>query len=582
MSELKISEETAVIILGASSWPKSDGRWKSHEGFYHSAYDFKDYILSEKGLSLDSNNLLFLFNDKRSASEIDEDIDKFLVEISMKESSVVKNIVFYYVGHGAFTEGDQKYCLAVYSTRINALGQSGYRVSSLARTLNKNAKNARRFIIIDACFAAAGHGDFIPQSDVATRMENQTMNAMAESGTALLCASSAVDVAMAPKSSKHTMFTGALLKVLKTKNNFSRKIITFDELATAISIEISRLYKDLGVRPEVHVPDQRRGDLSSFPLFPTWDAVDNSSNGKLGETESEDTTKDIEIGIGRKILFGTAMLFLAVGFSLYADIQSGEILWEPGDAFGIGVCIAGIVSFIIGWTIQGAGILKVRGVIAPTIFLLFCHVWLTFTALWISFTYNSSMLTVLMAIAAIIFSVVVDKSKAKFEKLSLLKKISIPILFVLVFIFLRPLSLVFSGICLLTIIIYMRSTIRNFKDGDVYKIIYTNCFGLMMIGFFGVLFSGGSVVGSIESKEFYYGVIISLFFFIASYSLVLYSLSLKSSYISAFFIFFIALSIIDESIFGYGTEREAYIVGSIIIAIGFSVCILDGRKQKFK
>jgi hypothetical protein len=90
-------------------------------------------------------------------------------------------------------------------------------ISKITRCYRQHENpEARKFIIIDACFAGAAQPDFIPQGPVAERMEEQTMAGFAESGTALLCAASAVDVALAPVFETYTMFSDALLNVMQS------------------------------------------------------------------------------------------------------------------------------------------------------------------------------------------------------------------------------------------------------------------------------------------------------------------------------------------------------------------------------
>jgi hypothetical protein len=188
-----------AIILGASEWPRSRSRWQGAAAFRNSADDFRRYLTDPDGLHLPDEAVLDLFDDPRSADDVDDAIDRFLVE--RRAAGELADVLLYFTGHGAFAE-DRRYCLAIRATRVDALGQSGYRVASLARTINRNVRVGRKFVILDACFAAAAEVDFIAQSDVATRLEEQAMSALAEAGTALLCATSSTDVALAPASTR--------------------------------------------------------------------------------------------------------------------------------------------------------------------------------------------------------------------------------------------------------------------------------------------------------------------------------------------------------------------------------------------
>jgi hypothetical protein len=138
----------------------------------------------------------------------------------------------------------------------------------LARTLSRIAPDARKFIIIDACFAGAAQPDFIPQGPAAERMEEQTMAGFAESGTALLCAASAADVALAPVLGTYTMFSDALLHVMQRGSPNRGAYLSFDDMRSLATQFIRQKHRDDAVLPEVHVPDQRRGDLASIKFLP--------------------------------------------------------------------------------------------------------------------------------------------------------------------------------------------------------------------------------------------------------------------------------------------------------------------------
>jgi len=254
-----------AIILGASEWPRSRARWQGAPAFGNSAADFKSYLKDVDGLHLQDDAVLDLFDDPRSADDIDDAIDRFLTE--RRAAGALNDVLLYFTGHGAFAE-DRRYCLAIRATRVDALGQSGYRVASLARTINRNMRVGRRFVILDACFAAAAEADFIAQSDAATRLEEQTMSALADAGTALLCATSSTDVALAPRAGVHTMFSGALLQALREGSPSGGQRLSFDDLRNLVAQRIEQSYREEAVIPEIHVPDQRRGDISRIALFP--------------------------------------------------------------------------------------------------------------------------------------------------------------------------------------------------------------------------------------------------------------------------------------------------------------------------
>jgi 2-hydroxy-3-keto-5-methylthiopentenyl-1-phosphate phosphatase len=261
-----MSKETVVIILGASQWPKSSDIWPDAAIFRNSAEELHRYVLDSNGLNLPSHQVLDLFDDARSQSDINEHIETFL-----RAADRPKNILIYYTGHGAFTESDHRYCLAMRTSRVGDLVSSGYRIASLARVLNKVSSDARRFLILDSCFAGAAVPEFMPQGDAesaAKLLEEQTFDAMAETGTALLCAASSSEQAFAPTKDQYTMFTGALLQALRKGSVAGSELLSFDDLRPLVWSCIHSRFRDLGVTPNLYDADQRHGSISKVGFFP--------------------------------------------------------------------------------------------------------------------------------------------------------------------------------------------------------------------------------------------------------------------------------------------------------------------------
>jgi trehalose synthase len=289
---MAVPEQFLAIILGASEWPKSPSLPGS-QNFKNSADQLKQYLLDPNGLGLTQATLLDLFDDSRSVGDIDDGIEAFLLGAPIRIRDDVKNVLIYYTGHGAFVEGEHRYCLTLRSSRLGALGTSGYRAASLARTLNRTVPRARKFLILDSCYAAAAQSEFIPQSDVASRMESETMAAMAEAGTALLCATSPADVALNPKASRFTMFSEALLTTLTEGSAERGQLMSFDDLRYLITHYIRQKFRDHAVPPEIHIPDQRRGDISRLGMFPNTAfrlaaaVSDEALRGRIGFTPDQ-------------------------------------------------------------------------------------------------------------------------------------------------------------------------------------------------------------------------------------------------------------------------------------------------------
>src|SRR6266436_652745 len=93
-------------------------------------------------------------------------------------------------------------------------------------------------------------------------------DALADSGTALLCASEPRDPAKAPIGMTYTMFTGALLDVLKIGDERAPPTLSLQDLAYLVKRSVEARFKEEAVRPEVHAPDQKGGRVDTVPIFP--------------------------------------------------------------------------------------------------------------------------------------------------------------------------------------------------------------------------------------------------------------------------------------------------------------------------
>lgn len=142
-------------------------------------------------------------------------------------------------------------------------------MKDLAAALKEVARGLRRYLILDCCFAAAAVGEF--QSGSATQVvREKTLDAFPTKGTALLCAASSKDPARAPHGASYTMFTGALLDVLINGQPDLGARLSLEELGSSIIRRLKDTYTEEAVRPEVHAPDQRDGNIADLPLFPTF------------------------------------------------------------------------------------------------------------------------------------------------------------------------------------------------------------------------------------------------------------------------------------------------------------------------
>src|SRR5262249_4588645 len=97
-----------------------------------------------------------------------------------------------------------------------------------------------------------------------------------------LAATSKYDVARAPRTESYTVFTGAVLAALGRGVPYGQPKISIYELYEGVRDALVRRKhtdgNDYGM-PEIHVPDQRDGDVSRLPIFPNaaYSSVESSN-----------------------------------------------------------------------------------------------------------------------------------------------------------------------------------------------------------------------------------------------------------------------------------------------------------------
>jgi hypothetical protein len=260
--------QTLAVLIGAS-WFGRAPKLAQGRAFYNSAHDFHEYLTSSAGLCLARENVNWLFDDSRLPSDQLQDIRDFLERRSADlggRGTPPEDLIVHYVGHGLFWGSDQAYCLAVRATDERSEGLTSVRVGDLAAIIKAHATFLRKILILDCCFSAAAYKEF--QSGPLEAARVKLLEELPKRGTTLLCSASAQDASLAPEGLSRTMFSDALLKALHQGHSFLGPRLSVWELGDLVKELLQKTYPTTWVRPEVHSPDQREGDIAGIPLFP--------------------------------------------------------------------------------------------------------------------------------------------------------------------------------------------------------------------------------------------------------------------------------------------------------------------------
>ena len=157
-----------------------------------------------------------LFDLNAEQSTLDDRVTEFLSRVDEAPGAQPpRDVIIYYVGHGYFS-GRTTSC-----TPEDAAEQALLRLSHQGAgpdVAGENARYSRRYLLLDCCFAAKAVAEFQgggPLQAGAQKTVEEFEGQDPGRGTALLCASGPTNPARTPLGAPCTMFTTALIDVLR-------------------------------------------------------------------------------------------------------------------------------------------------------------------------------------------------------------------------------------------------------------------------------------------------------------------------------------------------------------------------------
>jgi len=268
---------TLVILIGASAWPNSPG-FQASSAFVHAAQGFRNYLLDPRGFGLATANLLDLFDAQTSSSDQLELLGSFLEERTQAlktANQTARDVLVYFVGHGGFAGPSADFYLLLHRTNASSLRASGLAIDALAEVLREKARQVRRYLFLDCCFAAAAFRAF--QGGPDQTAITKTLDAFAvqarssgfpRRGTVLLCSSDQKSPSLLLPDASCTMFSSALLDVLKNGDLHRPRQLSLRDLKELAEDRLAALPEKNAPRPGLHSPDQSEGDVADVPFFP--------------------------------------------------------------------------------------------------------------------------------------------------------------------------------------------------------------------------------------------------------------------------------------------------------------------------
>jgi outer membrane protein OmpA-like peptidoglycan-associated protein len=269
-----------VIILGASEFPRSASLNDGGSSFKEAYSSIKNAL--DKAIDVEIFSTLDLFDSEMSSADMDDEIQKYLEGGGSIENEFDRNLDFvlvFYIGHGGLRSQGTDYFLAIRSTREKNQYQTSIASEQLAKTLRTYARNCRKYVVLDACFAAAALHNFQGATDDVVKAQLLTTrwseNDVKLGGVVLLCAASKFKPAKYIQGG--TMFSSALTECLAQGDADLPGYFSISDLFYSIRENIRRRHGDDGVLPEIHIPDQGAGRVELLPLFRNLACVDKEN-----------------------------------------------------------------------------------------------------------------------------------------------------------------------------------------------------------------------------------------------------------------------------------------------------------------
>ena len=311
----------------------------------NSAEAFHAYLVDPQGLGLADDDVMAVIDDESPyPGQILERVHEFLIErkkVLQDEKRSARDLLFYYVGHGSFSES-KDYFLPILKTRGPDFEGTSIRLEALANIIKAAARDLRSHLIFDACFSAATFQAFLSSgpADVAVQ---KTLHAFPSSGIALLCSAGRSEPALAPEGLRETMFTGEMIRILREGERTAPHRLSFGDLAELVSERLNKRFTDI-IRPHVSSPRQKDGQVHVLPLFPNVLAeaalTATVAEGTAGDTKASAKVEDgaaavpVKVEEPARLRVGNRKLTDAEWNQVPKEVQSLLLDWQEETFIG--------------------------------------------------------------------------------------------------------------------------------------------------------------------------------------------------------------------------------------------------------
>jgi hypothetical protein len=278
---MRSSDQIAIglITLGASRFAAAS--LDDNPSFDRSKRAFLDQVISA---ARTPTQHLDLFDKDYPPWQIIQFIDDFL-----RRNRSITDLIVYYCGHGILTKRDEL-LLAMRAT-VNCKPSDTLSLKALSDECEDHLEGRRVYWILDCCFAGAAVRS-IMSAGTSNLVSDAFFSAfpkqglLPRSGTALLMAAPGSKVAKAFEGEQFTVFTEALIRVLRDGIGGAGDVLSLRDLYAGAESVIKRERSGTAPLPELFPRGYDENSVALTPLFFNRTSTEEFDNAPLTKTET--------------------------------------------------------------------------------------------------------------------------------------------------------------------------------------------------------------------------------------------------------------------------------------------------------
>lgn len=248
--------EIGLVVLGASQFEIS-----SLEPNLAFARSKDAFVAAMMGAGGSSERLIDLFDSPKSVPDMIGQIENFL-----KHNRSLTDVIIYYCGHGGISGANELY-LTLRKTREHWEDYEAITLGPLRKRLRERLVGRRVYLILDCCYAGRAAAQWMNVGGINPAIGGSVFGAFPKSGSALIAATQADKPAICLHDAEQTVFTGALVRILRNGIQGGASRLSLREIFDHAQDLIVSEHAREAPRPELYPFASDHSDIANTPIF---------------------------------------------------------------------------------------------------------------------------------------------------------------------------------------------------------------------------------------------------------------------------------------------------------------------------